>query len=121
MINLNTLSQEQVHGVATLTPLALSRGGKPAVVLLDLEAGEVVPPHATEAHSRLLTVLSGEVSWGDGETIVESEEKLYPAGSLLVIPAGDSHWLAARSGDVRLQLIVLDDEKTVPGITAQLK
>ncbi|MEM1427901.1 MAG: hypothetical protein AAGG09_00430 [Pseudomonadota bacterium] len=121
LIDVDTLPSRTVYDVAELTPLALSAEGAPAVVLLSLDAGDVVPPHAAESGLRLLTVLSGDLSWGDGGSIDGSKERLYGPGSLLTVPAGLDHWLAARSGPVRLQLIVLDDESPVPGIKEQMK
>ena len=120
LIDTSALPSKPVWEVAQLTPLALSAEGAPAVVLLDLDAGVVVPPHATKTGLRLLTVISGDMSWGDGSTIDETAETVYPAGSILTLPAGLKHWLAARNGPVRLQLIVLDDEKLVPAVAEQM-
>lgn len=105
---------------ATLTPLALTPAGSPAAVLLDVAAGQVVPPHATESGLRLLTVVSGDMSWGDGDTVDPAAEQVYPAGSFLILPPGEMHWLAARGDAVRLQLVVLDDETPVPAIAEQM-
>ncbi|MEM7445891.1 MAG: hypothetical protein AAF414_21395 [Pseudomonadota bacterium] len=121
LIDTSALPAVEVYEVAELTPLALTPSGVPAVVLLDLDAGDVVPPHATESGLRLLTVLSGNVSWGDGGTINEADEILYPAGSILTVVAGQDHWLAARNGDVRLQMVLLDDEDAVPGVLEQMQ
>ena len=121
LIDISVLPSVQAFDVAELTPLALTSDGAPAVVLLDLEAGDVVPPHATETGLRLLTVISGQMSWGDGSVIDEAQEIVYPAGSVLTLPAGLDHWLAARNGDVRLQLVLLDDEMPVPGIREQMQ
>ncbi|MEM8855122.1 MAG: hypothetical protein AAGD34_15565 [Pseudomonadota bacterium] len=120
LIDTGVLPSSVVHEVATLTPLAVTPSGAPAVLLLDLEAGDVVPPHAAPAGLRLLTVLSGEMSWGDGSRIDETQETVYPAGSILTLPAGVDHWLAARNGSVRLQLILLDDETPVPAMAQQM-
>lgn len=116
-----TLPGQTVYDAATLTPLALSAGGSPAVVLLDVAAGQLVPPHATETGLRLLTVISGDMSWGDGDTVDPAAERIYPAGSFLLLPPGEMHWLAARGDAVRLQLVVLDDETPVPAIADLLK
>lgn len=121
LIDIGALPSKQVHGVADLTPLVVSSSGKPVVVLLDLDAGDVVPPHATKAGLRLLTVISGAMSWGDGGKVDESQETIYPPGSVLTVPAKLDHWLAARSGPVRIQVIVLDDESPVPGVQSQMK
>ena len=121
LVDTSALPSRQVYDVAKLTPLAVSPSGAPAVVLLDLAAGDVVPPHAADKHLRLLTVISGDMSWGDGSEIDESQETVYPAGSILTLPAGVDHWLAARNGSVRLQLIVLDDEAPTPAISEQMQ
>lgn len=121
LIDTGKLPTKEVYGIAELTPLAVSSSGTPTVVLLDLEAGDVVPPHATKSHLRLLTVLSGDLSWGEGGTIDQARENVYPAGSVLTVPSGHDHWLAARNGPLRIQLIVLDDQNAVPGIQEQMK
>lgn len=121
LIDISALPSQPVYEVATLTPLAVSTSGSPVVVLLDLDTGEVVAPHATDSGLRLLTVLSGDLSWGHGDTVDEAQETVYPAGSILTVPHGETHWLAARNGSLRLQLIVLDDEAPAPGIQEQMK
>ena len=121
LIDTTVLPSRIVWETAQLTPLALTPDGAPAVILRDLEDGDVVPPHATETGLRLLTVLAGDMSWGDGSAVDESAETVYPAGSVLTLPARVEHWLAARNGDVRLQLVLLDDETPVPGIEEQMQ
>ncbi len=121
LIDISLLPSRTVYDVAQLTPLAMTSEGAPAVLLLSLDAGDVVPPHATENGLRLLTVLSGEMSWGEGSAVNEAEERLFSPGSVLTVPAGLDHWLAARSGPVQLQLILLDDESPVPGILEQMQ
>ena len=113
LLNINSLPRKQVYGVAYMTPLAVSNAGTPVVALLDLRAGDVVPPHATASGLRLLTVLQGNLSWGDGRTVDQARETVYPAGSILTLPAGVYHWAAARSEDVRIQLVVLDEATTL--------
>ncbi|MBK0329519.1 hypothetical protein I5535_19800 [Rhodobacteraceae bacterium F11138] len=121
LIDTSILPSVSVYEVAELTPLAVTTENTPAVVLLSLDAGDVVPPHATEGSLRLLTVLSGDMSWGDGSTIDETQERIFGPGSVLTVPAGLGHWLAARSGPVQIQLILLDDEKPVPGVQEQMQ
>ena len=115
------LPSRTIHAAATLTPLALSADGNPAVVLLEVAAGQVVAPHATESGLRLLTVLSGETAWGDGDTVDPAAERVSPAGGLLLLPPGGMHRLAARGDAVRLRLAVLDDDKPVPAAAALLE
>lgn len=120
-IDLSGLPSKTVHEVATLTPLALTEAGMPSMLLLDIPVGEVMPPHATPSGLRLLTVLSGEMSWGNGDTVDEGAETVYQPGDMLAIPAGADHWIAARSGPVRLQLVLMQDEAPVPAIQEQMK
>lgn len=120
-INLDGLPGQTVYEVATLTPLALTSEGKPLVITLHLENGKTVPPHATEAGLRLLTVLDGTLYWGDGDSADASAETTYPVGTMLVIKPGDTHWLSARDGDVRLQLVVVGEDALTPPIQEQLQ
>jgi len=120
LIDVGALPSRTVHGAAELTPLAVSPAGAPVVMLLSLEAGAVVPPHATDVGLRLLTVLSGAMSWGDGSEIVEADERVYGPGAVLTLPSGLDHWLAARDGPVVLQLIVLDGAAPVAAMREQM-
>lgn len=43
------------------------------------------------------------------------------AGTVLMLPAQTPHWLAARNGDLVLQLVVLDDEVPVPAIVEAMQ
>ena len=119
-LDTDALASKTVHGVAKLTPLALSDEGKPAAVLLNLSAGQVVPPHDAKAPMSLITVVSGTLYWGDGDTVVEGAERIYLQGSVLAMPGGVMHWLAARDGDLKLQVVFLDDETVAPSVQQQL-
>lgn len=121
LIDTDALEARTVYDVAELTPLALTSEGDPAMLLLSLDAGDVVPPHATESGLRLLTVLSGEMSWGDGDAVDVSVERTFGPGSMLAVQAGEMHWVAARAGPVEIQLVLLDDETAAPGIQEQLQ
>lgn len=110
------LPSKVVYDTAEVTPLAVSSAGEPKVVLLRVASGQVVPPHRTESGLRLITVVEGDMSWGNGETVDETAEVIYPAGSFLMLPEGSPHWLAARSGNVLLQLVTLDDETPTPAV-----
>lgn len=121
IVDLTTLPGKPVYGAATITPLALTQAGSPSVVLLSVQAGKEVPAHATEAGLRLITVISGNLYWGDGDTIDPAKETVYPPGTFMMLPSGVPHWLAAREGDVVLQLVVLDGETPVPAIVEQMK
>lgn len=121
IVDVTKLPGKQVYGAATITPLALTEAGTPSVVLLTVKAGKEVPAHAAEAGLRLITVVSGTLYWGDGDTIDPAKEIAYPAGTFMMLPSGVPHWLAARDGDVVLQLVVLDGETPAPAIVEQMK
>lgn len=120
-IDVSVLPGRTVHEVATMTPLAMTSAGAPAMLLLDVPAGATVPPHATTSGLRILTVLSGDMSWGDGDSADPADEVVYHPGSVITIPAGAMHWLAAHNGPVRIQLVLLNDAAPVPGIQDQMK
>ena len=120
VIDTDTLPSGAAYAVARVTPLARDALGEPFVILLDLPAGEVVPPHTAPSGIRLVTVQRGAVHWGDGETVDPARERVFPQGTIFTIRAGDCHWLAARDGDVRLQLVVMANDAPVPGIQEQL-
>lgn len=67
-----------------------------------LAAGGVITPH-THPDTRHTTVLSGELSVGLGETIDPAKATRYPAGSFVVMPAGQAHYSLARNGEVTYQ------------------
>ncbi|MFD2176132.1 cupin domain-containing protein [Veronia pacifica] len=119
LIDLDLLPSKTVYEVAKVTPLAVS-DGKPSVILFQLPSGKVVPPHSTQSGIRLMTVISGKLFWGNGEKVNKSEEKVYEAGDILTVPEKDPHWLAARQGDVILQLVSLKMNEIAPGIRKQM-
>lgn len=67
------LSSRQSYGTAKPTPVAVSSSNAPALALLAIDAGKVVPPHCTRSGLRLLTVRSVEPSRG-----VDSEIETSP-------------------------------------------
>lgn len=117
IVDPSVVETRTVHETGHLIPLALSATGSPVVVLLDVAAGAVVPPHATESRLRLITVVSGTLYWGDGDTVDPASETAFASGSFLLRAAGQTHWIAARDGALRIQLVVLDDEVHVPTLT----
>jgi quercetin dioxygenase-like cupin family protein len=67
-----------------------------------LEKGGMVTPH-THPDARYVTVLSGEVYAGMGDTVNEATSKRYPAGSFFVVPPGHVHYSWAKDGEVTYQ------------------
>ena len=70
----------------------------PFVKRVRLAAGALFKPH-THPEDRIYTVLSGILYIGYGDTFDDSQLRAYPAGSILVVPGGASHFHAAVSGE----------------------
>lgn len=58
----------------------------------------------THPQDELVTVIEGTWYLGAGERFEAGKLKGYPAGSFIVIPAGVPHFVAAKDGDVIVQL-----------------
>lgn len=113
---IDELAFETVHDVAERAIVAKDAAGRPLVALLKLEEGDFLPPHGEGGGIRLLTVLSGDLSWGDGSQVDPDKERIFSAGTVLVVPAqGGMHWAAARSGDVLLQVVFVRDGALISG------
>lgn len=107
-IAVESLASDTVHGVAERSILATDASGRPLTALLRLRSGDELPPHGAGGGWRIITVLRGKVSWGDGSTADPAQERAYGAGSVLVLAPGEGmHWAAARSGDVLLQVVLI--------------
>jgi len=62
--------------------------------------------------------LAGELSWSEGGRVDPQVERVYTAGTLLVVPAkGVEHWAATRDGDVLLQVAFVHAGKQVADAT----
>ncbi len=120
-IEKDQLPKMAVFENAEMIPLAFTADGVPAVFQLLVEKGIEVPPHATESGTRLISVVSGTLYWGNGESIDPDKEELYTPGDVLLVPPKAMHWLAARKGDLILQGTLLDSNSLVPEIHAQLQ
>lgn len=58
---------------------------------LKLPSGYVVPPH-THPGFEVVTVISGAIHLGMGETVDRSAAKALPAGSFFALPPGTAHF-----------------------------
>jgi quercetin dioxygenase-like cupin family protein len=67
-----------------------------------LDPGAKIPPH-THPDTRMVTVISGELSAGRGATFSEDALKTYKAGTFYVVPAGAPHFAFAKNGEVIYQ------------------
>jgi len=68
-----------------------------------IPSGGRVLPHM-HSHDEVVTVIEGTWYLGEGEKFDPAKLKGYPAGSFVVIPAGVPHFLAAKNGEVIVQL-----------------
>ncbi|WP_157976699.1 hypothetical protein [Parahaliea mediterranea] len=114
------LQYDTVHEVAERSILAIDSEQRPMVAVLRLSDGDFLPPHGAGGGLRLLTVLSGNLSWGEGTKVDPAMERVYPAGTILEVPAeGGEHWAAARDGDVMLQVVFVRNGALAPGATGE--
>lgn len=121
-IAIDKLQFETVYEVAERSILVRDGAGRPLVMLLKLDDGDFLPPHGASGGLRLLTVISGELSWGDGADIDQDAEHVFAAGTVVVIPEeGGEHWAAARNGDVLLQVVVVREGAVSMGVASQVK
>ena len=79
-----------------------SKGGA-WVDRVKIPSGKRVLAH-THPQDELVTVIEGTWYLGEGGKFVSAKLKGYPAGSFIVIPAGVPHFVAAKEGDVIVQL-----------------
>lgn len=89
--------------------------------LLDIRPNGRIPPHS---HSQedlvLILVVRGPVLYADGTAFDAAALRRYEAGSILLIPRGNSHFLEARDGGALLLAIPARREALPPGIAAIL-
>lgn len=71
-------------------------------IRVHIAKGGRIAPH-THPDTRILTIVSGEVYYGFGETVDLANAKLYRAGDVLSVPAGKPHWAEASTSDVVYQ------------------
>lgn len=119
-LDLDRLNYADVGDVARRATVAVDGQARPRVVLLRIADGGLLPPHGGEGGVRLLTVLSGTLSWGEGDQVDPARERTFEPGDMIVLPAeGGVHWAAARRGDVLLQIVALNDGALAPEVRAQ--
>jgi phospholipase/lecithinase/hemolysin len=97
--------------------IATSPAGIPHVARIELKAGDVQAPYASEdGKARLATVLRGTVALGEGATVDPRRERRWRAGDSFVIPPAVPFWVAARDGASTVLITVLptDDLIAVP-------
>ena len=93
-------------GSAVLAEAATVAGAQATAGLYTIRVhvakGGSIAPH-THPDTRILTVVSGEVYYGFGETVDMSQAKLYAAGAVFTVPANAPHWAQASTSDVVYQ------------------
>jgi quercetin dioxygenase-like cupin family protein len=67
-----------------------------------IREGGLMPPHS-HPDTRQITVLSGDLYYGFGETADPAAAKRYPAGSFFIVPANQPHFAVGIGGDAVYQ------------------
>jgi quercetin dioxygenase-like cupin family protein len=109
-----------VHGDGQMAPLALTESGKPLAVLIRLPKGGALKPHSGSAHWHFITVVSGTLSYADGDVLDQTKLKDYPAGSVLVLPHELMHYAMARQTEVLLQVTLLHQDSLTHDVHRQM-
>lgn len=121
LLDLDKLQYDNVHDAAQRGIIAIDDKGRPLSFLLRIANGNFLPPHGATGPIRLLTVVSGTLSWGDGNKVDQKAERSFGPGSIIVVPKqGGEHWAAARNGDVLLQAVLVHDGALSPAAAAQV-
>ena len=104
MSNPVTLTPNSLHWVAGTGPTKGSWAailvGDPnksgnAIVRVKMPDGYTNKPHY-HVHDEFITVISGTVLFGTGDTINKANAKVLPPGSFIMVPAGVHHWSMAQ-------------------------
>ncbi|ODS94283.1 MAG: hypothetical protein ABS49_12145 [Erythrobacter sp. SCN 62-14] len=115
-----SLAYEIVHNDGRKAYLAKDAQDRPITEIVRLPDGGVMPPHKGGGGLKILTVVQGDLSWGDGMEVDPAKERVLTPGSVVVIPAeGGAHWKAARSGDVLFQVVFVRDGALMEQVAAQ--
>jgi quercetin dioxygenase-like cupin family protein len=72
------------------------------VVRMKMAADSKVLPH-THPDTRYVTVLSGNMYFGLGDTFDPDKMKAYPPGSLITVPANTPHYVWMKDGEGIIQ------------------
>jgi len=108
-------------GAANLRPLLSAMQPGATAALLDIRPNGRIPPHS---HSQedlvVILVVRGPVFYADGTGFDAAALRPYEAGSILLIPHGNSHFLEARDGGAMLLAIPARREALPPAIAARL-
>jgi quercetin dioxygenase-like cupin family protein len=78
------------------------RGAGLYTIRVHVARGGRIAPH-THPDARTLTIVSGAVWYGFGETADMAKAKLYRAGDVFTVPANAPHWAEAPDSDVVYQ------------------
>jgi quercetin dioxygenase-like cupin family protein len=120
LLDQNALPWKPVHGDGQMAPLALTESGKPLAVLIRLPKGGVLQPHSGSARWHFITVVSGTLSYADGDVLDQGKLQDYPAGSVLVLPQGLMHYAMAQQNDVLLQVTLIHKDSLTPDVRRQM-
>lgn len=106
---------------ATQRPLLSAMQPGATAALLDIRPNGRIPPHS---HSQedlvLILVVRGPVLYADGATFDTAALRAYEAGSILLIPRGNSHFLEAREQGALLLAIPASRDALPPVIASRL-
>lgn len=95
-------SPPQVPGLSAAWAIGSEKGSGPYLLLVKLKSGSKIPPHH-HPDPRIMTVSSGKLSVGFGDSVNESTMIVVSSGDSFVVPANMPHYSQAIGGDVEYQ------------------
>lgn len=96
-------SQTSSRGLPTVVLAGDPKKAKLYTVRIKIPADFKAEPH-WHAEDRMVTIISGTLYYGYGDTFDETQLKALPAGSFFTEPAKQPHFAWAKSGDVIVQV-----------------
>lgn len=92
----------QIPGLSAAWAIGTEKGPGPYLLLVQLKKGAKIPPHY-HPDPRIMTVSSGKLAVGFGDSINESTMIVVSSGDSFLVPANVPHYSQARDGDVEYQ------------------
>jgi len=120
-VDLSALPSEP-RGVGTATAMVLEPDGHGRVMLRSFREGDITPPHRPRHEEvRLAVVVSGTIHHGLGDAHDPAAEVPYGPGSVLLMAATDTYWMAAREGDASIMFMFVPPEELNPALLEMMQ
>ena len=100
--NIQWQANPDISGVESAVALGNPTNSELYVMFGKMAAGTEFPPHV-HPDDRITTVISGVMYYGVGGQSDLNSIQSYPAGSVVYTPAGTTHYIWAKDGEIVMQ------------------